>query len=174
MRDRRTAWNQDDAGFKAWARLGFEWQRPVLDAFLAHGLPATMPALELRDHIRQAGDYRNQADIWVGQGPGKLRIEVKSVAFGFTDHRHWPYPEVKLDPAAKFWAKTPKPWAYVFVSRKTRAMAACPGNDEGRRGRAYRVGDQERGTRDTWVTMPASSLVSIRYLCQLLAERMAE
>jgi hypothetical protein len=164
VRDRRVNWRDDDQGFRDWARLGYEWQRPVLDALLQAGLPAVMPRLELREHVREAKRFYNQADILVGDH----RIEVKSVAFEFRRARDWPHDAVRMDPVMKWLKKHPRPLAYVFISRKTRAMLAVRGNDEGRTGRAYAVEDRERGTKDRWVTMPREDLVSMNTLIAYL------
>lgn len=169
MRDRRTNWKDDDQGFRDWATLGYEWQRPVLDALLAAGLPAVMPKLELRDHVSEAWTYANQADILVRKDAG-YRIEVKSMAFAFRRAADWPYSEVRMDPVDKWRGKVPKPFAYAFVSRVTAAILAVPGADESRMGRAYRVRDPERGTVNTWVTMPRTALVSMTTLCQVLKD----
>jgi hypothetical protein len=82
VRDRRTNWRDDDAGFKAWARLGFDWQKPVLDVLLKAGLPATMPALELRKDVTEARAFRNQADerAHYAHGVAELAMKHRDVA----------------------------------------------------------------------------------------------
>lgn len=163
MRDRTIAWNEDDHGFTDWVKLGHKWQKPVLQALLDGGLPARMPALEVRDHISQARQYRNQADIWVAH----LRVEVKSLGTMFTNRWDWPYPTVRLDPVKKYRAKRPTPVAYVFISRETGGMVAIMCGQaqlDVTRG----VRDPERGTVDDWITAPKDALVSMANLIYYL------
>lgn len=151
-RDYRTRWYQFDDAFRAEWERGRDWEQRVVQALKSYGVPRVRAgASGFRDDLDSRREWKNQADIWVGD----FRIEVRSLARAFIAATDWDGDLVPIDPTWKFDGKSPRPLAYVIVSRPTQAMLVVW--TELKKGFVVQkdVKDRKRGTTDDWFCVPA-------------------
>jgi hypothetical protein len=113
-----TAWNQNDDLFFSELKEGYAWQQLPALFFVLQGLPVRMPALTVRESIRDAGEWLSSEDLIVNDHV----LEVKSRNERFVSPGTFPFDTVFVDTVTGFESKETKPLAYIMVSRKTGAM----------------------------------------------------
>jgi hypothetical protein len=126
-----TPWHKNDELFRKQIKAGRKWEAYVAHKLIVSGLEVFVPRFEVRPHVSQRSDYRDERDMIV---EGK-EVEVKSTRFGFDRPKDFPFDPCFVDTEEKIVAKGP-PFAFLIVSQETGAIMAVPGK-----------------TRDRWVEM---------------------
>lgn len=169
-RNYRTAWYEFDDGFRAEWERGREYEDRVVRDLKSYGVPGVRAgASGFRDSLDTRREWKNQADIWVGP----YRVEVRSVARQFVGAVDWDGDLVPIDPIWKFDGKTPRPFAYIIVSRPSQAKLVVW--TQKKKGFVVQkdVRDRKRGTTDDWYMVPADwdHLRPFPRFCQFLIDR---
>lgn len=118
-----TDWFKNDDLFFAQLKAGYDWQFLPAIFFRCCGLRVEIPKLTVRENVADAPAWTDSdTDLIVN---GKV-IEVKSRGERFTHPSDFPYDEPFVDTVTGYDAKSPKPFAYVFVSQITGCMVCVP------------------------------------------------
>ncbi len=163
-------WSENDKLFFDEARKGQRWQEYVGQRLAEAGFKTQVHGLELRDNIEQAGEYKDQEDIWVWTPSGtKLVIECKSRDLSFTSPETFPFDAPMVDTESSWEKKGRKPDLYVCVSQRTGAIIALSKADRSHwfTKQAY---DSVRRIRDTWLCCHKKHWYSFETLVEALQE----
>jgi hypothetical protein len=114
------SWSQNDDLFFKELNEGHRWQALPALFFRLQGFSVEMPELRVRSSIKEAGKWKDSADLIV---QGQL-LEVKSRNESFYSPESFPYPTILVDTESGYQAKETKPLAYIMISRPTGVMLA--------------------------------------------------
>lgn len=168
------SWSANDALFLDELQGGRRWELYVATKLLDAGLWVQVPELKIRDHIRDAGQYRDQADVLIGPPPG-VKLEIKSRnGLRFTGPDDVPSSRMPFFVTTRqSWEDaTSKPSAVVVVSRETGGIVVIP-RSSARTWEVLERRDKVRGIREHFLAAPRSALRSFPELVEaLVADRL--
>jgi hypothetical protein len=139
--------------------------------YLNHeGVDCTVTELSIASDPSEWSQYtENDKDIVLANGDV---IEVKEINQHFTsDPSSWPFREVIVDTYSGYTAKKVKPIAYIFVSRKTKAMLSMA-TDKPRGWKVVKKWDKYRRINEDFYFAPTSMLRPIDKLVEHLKKRL--
>ncbi len=151
-----TKWIESEELFKRELTTGYKWQLYVAEFLRDNNFSVDIPALEIREDVKDIPNFSNLPDIlW-----GDKIFEVKSRNLKFSSPQDYPYETVIVDTVSSWRAKQIKPAGYICISTKTKQMICLSSHTKIFWTKSCRY-DRTRDLHDWFYAAPKNLWVSI-------------
>jgi hypothetical protein len=148
--DRQKPWHLNDQLFFDELEAGRRAERHVAHMCLEAGLWVQMPPKSVRLDIAEAGEYTDEADLWVGRRkPAKIEVKSRRVSFTSVENISEAYLPFFITTVTSWVVAETKPVAFVIVSAETSRCVVVSGKSFPRWKRR-RAMDRLRQIEDTF------------------------
>lgn len=168
-----TAWSQNEELFIRLLKEGREYEEYVAERLREAGInDVRVPDLKIRKHIREAGEYADQVDIYVGPEQNPARIEVKSSSRSFTTPGDIPSFMIPLflTTVGSWEGARVKPHVFAIVSQPTGAILTVSSATY-KDWAIVNMKDRMRGMKDRTLAAPRHHIKPFSTLAEALMRR---
>jgi hypothetical protein len=120
LSEQQKPWHLNDQLFFDELEAGRRAERHVAHMCLDAGLWVHMPPKSVRLDIAEAGEYADEADLWVGRRePAKIEVKSRKVSFTSVENISDEYLPFFITTVSSWIVAETKPVAFVIVSAQT-------------------------------------------------------